>query len=55
MMPIRATEIGESFADGHAFASIAGRDALFAAEDFELGLFLIAPHVLYRDHCHRSA
>ncbi|MCA3562126.1 MAG: hypothetical protein IOC82_13975 [Aestuariivirga sp.] len=47
-------EIGESFAEGHAFAAIAGGDAPFPAADFELGLFLIAPHVLYRDHCHRA-
>ena len=47
-------DIGSSFAEGHAFASIAGNDAAFTATDFELGLFLIAPHVLYRDHCHRA-
>jgi hypothetical protein len=45
-------EIGGDFADGHAFAAIAGSDASYAAEDFELGLFLIAPHTLYRDRCH---
>jgi hypothetical protein len=45
-------QIGEGFATGHAFASIAGGNAFFEAEDFELGLFLIAPGVLYRDHCH---
>lgn len=45
-------EIGDSFAEGHAVAPIAGGNAPFAAQDFELGLFLIAPHVLYRDHCH---
>jgi hypothetical protein len=47
-------EIGASFADGHAFASIAGSDAPYVAEDFELGLFLIVPHILYRDHCHSA-
>lgn len=45
-------EIGDGFAGGHAFAPIAGGDAPLRAQDFELGLFLIAPHVLYRDHCH---
>lgn len=45
-------EIGDGFANGHAFASLAGGDAAFTAADVELGLFLIAPHVLYRDHCH---
>ncbi len=46
--------IGDSFAEGHAFAAIAGGSAAYSAEDFELGLFLIAPDVLYRDHCHRA-
>jgi len=46
--------IGEAFAAGHCFASILGEDAPFAADDFELGLFLIAPDVLYRDHCHTA-
>ncbi len=50
----RREEIGDRFAEGHAFASLAGSDAAFAADDFELGLFLIAPGVLYRDHCHRA-
>jgi hypothetical protein len=48
------SEIGDSFADSHAFASITGSDAPYAAEDFEMGLFLIAPHVLYRDRCHSA-
>ncbi|MFM7275408.1 MAG: dimethylsulfonioproprionate lyase family protein [Gammaproteobacteria bacterium] len=39
-------KIGESFRTGHAFAQ------LLHAEDFDLGLFLIAPNVLYRDHAH---
>lgn len=47
-------EIGESFADGHAFAPIMGEGAPIPAEDFEMGLFLIAPHVLYRDHHHKA-
>lgn len=41
-------EIGAAFADGHAYAPVAGGD------DYELGLFVIAPDVLYRDHCHRA-
>ncbi len=44
--------IGLAFATGHAFASILGEAAPFAARDFEMGLFLIAPGVLYRDHDH---
>lgn len=47
-------EIGDGFAEGHAFAAIAGQAAPYTADEFELGLFLIAPHVLYRDHCHRA-
>lgn len=45
-------EIGEAFASGHAYAALRGRDAPFAAHDFELGLFLIAPNTVYRDHQH---
>ncbi|MGL4236134.1 MAG: dimethylsulfonioproprionate lyase family protein [Tabrizicola sp.] len=47
-------EIGEAFATGHAYASIMGREAPFAADDFDLGIFLIAPGVLYRDHRHAA-
>lgn len=47
-------EIGESFARGHAFTSLAGEGAPVTAEEFDLGLFLIAPHVLYRDHHHKA-
>jgi Dimethlysulfonioproprionate lyase len=47
-------EIGEAFATGHAFASIIGADAPFAARDFDAGLFLMAPHLLYRDHNHAA-
>lgn len=47
-------EIGEAFADGHAFASIRGGGAPFPAKDCDLGVFLIAPHVLYRDHRHAA-
>ena len=47
-------QIGEAFRTGHAYASIIGEDAAVPASDFDLGLFLIAPHVLYRDHCHKA-
>lgn len=47
-------EIGPDFAEGHAFASLIGEEAALPAEDFDFGLFLIAPHVLYRDHAHKS-
>lgn len=46
--------IGATFADGHAYASIIGEDAAMPGEDVDLGLFLIAPHVFYRDHRHAA-
>ncbi|PTE13454.1 dimethylsulfonioproprionate lyase family protein [Pseudogemmobacter blasticus] len=46
--------IGEDFAAGHAYASIFGEEAAIPARDFDFGLFLIAPHVLYRDHAHAA-
>lgn len=45
-------EIGEAFATSHAFCSIMGEAGAIRTVDFDFGLFLIAPHVLYRDHCH---
>jgi hypothetical protein len=47
-------QIGEAFATGHAFASIRGADAPFRGRDMDLGLFLIAPGTLYRDHRHAA-
>lgn len=46
--------IGPQFAQGHAYASIVGEDAAIPAQDYDLGIFLIAPHVLYRDHHHAA-
>lgn len=46
--------IGATFADGHAYCSIIGEDAAMPGEDVDLGLFLIAPHVFYRDHRHAA-
>lgn len=46
--------IGEGFLRGHAYASILGEDAAIPARDYDLGLFVIAPHVLYRDHHHAA-
>ncbi len=48
------SEIGADFADGHAFATLIGEGAFHPADDFDLGLFLIAPNVLYRDHHHAA-
>lgn len=47
-------DIGERFATGHAFASLLGGDAPFAAEDFDMGIFLVSPDTLYRDHQHAA-
>lgn len=47
-------EIGADFAQGHAYASLIGEDANIPARDYDLGVFLIAPHVLYRDHHHAA-
>ncbi len=47
-------EIGEAFAQGHAFASLIGENATIAARDCDFGIFLIAPHLLYRDHHHAA-
>ncbi len=45
--------IGPEFASGHAFASLIGEeDAPFLVDDFNLGFFLVAPEILYRDHRH---
>ena len=47
-------EIGAHFADNHAFASIIGERCPLEAVDFDLGLFLIAPNLFYRDHHHAA-
>lgn len=47
-------DIGADFADGHAFASLVGEGAFHAADDFDLGLFVIGPGILYRDHHHAA-
>ncbi|MFN4158001.1 MAG: dimethylsulfonioproprionate lyase family protein [Gemmobacter sp.] len=45
--------IGPGFVQGNAYAVMIGAQyAPIPAGDFDLGLFLLAPHVLYRDHCH---
>ncbi|GAB1362198.1 hypothetical protein MASR1M32_14340 [Rhodobacter sp.] len=45
-------EVGTDFIRSHAFCSLIGEAASIPAQDFDLGIFLIAPHVLYRDHAH---
>jgi hypothetical protein len=46
--------IGRRFPVAHAFASLIGGEGFLPADDFELGLFLIAPKTLYRDHRHEA-
>ena len=47
-------EIGADFADGHAFTTLIGEGGFVSAEDFDLGLFLIKPNTLYKDHHHAA-
>lgn len=47
-------EIGAVFAGNHAFASIIGAGCALEAADFDLGLFIIAPNLFYRDHHHAA-
>ena len=47
-------EIGPRFPEAHAFVPLIGGTAPVHADDFELGLFLIAPRTLYRDHRHAA-
>jgi hypothetical protein len=47
--------IGPHFPTSHAFCSLVGpKGAAIHAVDFEFGLFLVAPHILYRDHTHAA-
>jgi hypothetical protein len=47
-------EIGEAFASNHAYASICGEAGPIYADDFDLGIFVIGPNILYRDHKHKA-
>jgi hypothetical protein len=44
--------IGADFPANHAFATLVGAGSPWETGDFDFGLFLIAPHVFYRDHAH---
>lgn len=46
--------IGRRFPVAHAYVSLIGGSGHVPADDFELGLFLIAPKTLYRDHHHKA-
>ena len=46
-------EIGVPMLHNHAFAELIGsEEAPLQADDFAMGVFLIGPNILYRDHCH---
>ena len=47
-------QIGPAFAANHAFCSLMGCSAPFVAKNADFGIFLIAPHILYRDHSHAA-
>lgn len=47
-------EIGERWPKAHAMVSLIGGGGFIPADDFELGLFLMAPRTLYRDHRHAA-
>ena len=46
-------EVGPDFANSHAFCSLLGEvDACWEATGIDVGLFLMAPGLFYRDHAH---
>lgn len=47
-----AAAIGQGFVTGNAYALLIGNGGAIPAPDYHLGLFVIAPQVLYRDHRH---
>lgn len=49
-----ADEIGAGFLTGNAYCIVMGEDGPIKAQGFDFGLFLVAPHVLYRDHRHKA-
>jgi len=45
-------QIGVHFPKNHGFTRLIGPGGTIHNDDFGLGLFLMAPRVFYRDHCH---
>jgi hypothetical protein len=45
-------EIGPRYPVAHAFVSLISANCFFEAEDFDLGIFIMEPGTLYRDHRH---
>ncbi len=51
----RDEDVGDGYRHGNMHCELIGPDTgVFPAEDFTLGLFLLTPRVLYRDHNHRA-
>jgi hypothetical protein len=46
--------IGGRFPVAHAFTTLIGGNGFLPSDDFELGLFMIVPGTLYRDHRHKA-
>ncbi|MDP9136707.1 MAG: dimethylsulfoniopropionate lyase, partial [Pseudomonadota bacterium] len=42
------------YMDGYAYAEVVGPSGFFAGDDFLLGLLLIGPHRVYREHYHAA-
>ncbi|MDT8856401.1 dimethylsulfonioproprionate lyase family protein [Paracoccaceae bacterium Fryx2] len=49
-----AEDIGATFLAGNAYCIVVGEAGPIVAEGFDFGLFLVAPHVFYRDHHHKA-
>lgn len=48
-------DVGAAYLDGNMHCELIGPTyGVFHAPDFRLGLFLLCPHVLYRDHRHEA-
>lgn len=46
--------MGEGCMDNYAYAEIVGPDGFFPGDDFLMGLLLLGPGRLYRDHWHKA-
>lgn len=44
--------LGDGFVDNYGWAEIVGSHGCFAGDDFRLGLLMLGPHRLYKDHYH---
>jgi hypothetical protein len=46
--------IGARFRNGQAYVSLIGEGGAFQADGVDLGIFVVAPRTLYRDHAHAA-